>query len=159
MGYCYAFGHDVLLVLLNCGHCKIYMTCFLGILLFHWFAFTGIMLLLVISIAWHCFLLRWVMYFGLLSLPMVSLFCSQCLVLVILFASFEIPCVVICSFIMSRAFHGPCLLIARLSSVRLYYFRISTVLILHRLLLWVVTDLFSGGLFLWACGPALFFSS
>ena len=39
-----------------------------------WLAFTMIMLLLVISIEWHCFLLRWVMYFGLLSLPVVSLF-------------------------------------------------------------------------------------
>ena len=72
-----------------------------------WLAFTGIMLLLVISIAWHCFLLRWVMYFGLLSLHMVSLFFIQYLVLVIMLASSEISCVVICLFIMSRAFPRP----------------------------------------------------
>ena len=108
------------------------------------------MLILVISIAWHCFLRKWVMYFGLLSLHMVSLFSIQCLVLVIMLASSKISCVVICLFIMSRAFPRPCMLIDRLSSVRLYSFSISTVLILHRLLLWVVSDLFSEGPFLWS---------
>ena len=87
------------------------------------------------------------MYFGLLSLYMAPLFSIKCLVLVILFASLDISCVVICLFIMSRAFPRPCLLIDRLSSVRLYSFRISTVLILHRLFLWVVNDLFSEGPF------------
>ena len=101
------------------------------------------------------------MYFGLLSLHMVSLFSIQCLVLVIMLASSEVSCVAICLFIMSSAFPRPCLLIDRLSSVRLYSFSISTVLILHRLFLWVVSDLFSEGpllwSILWACIILFFF--
>ena len=80
------------------GICRICTTCFHGIWLSGWL-FKGNILLLVCSIALHCFLLSCVIQFGLLSLFRVTLFFIQCLVLAFVFDSCVIFCIVICSLV------------------------------------------------------------
>ena len=116
------------------------------------------MLLLTFISALHCFLLSLVMYSGLPIFCSFLLFSIQCLVFVFEEASSIISLLVISQLKVSMALLRPCLLMCRLSSVRLYSSRISLVAALHRLFSVVVIDLLSDGSFCGVfCGPASLF--
>ena len=125
------------------------------------FVLQGIMLLLTFISAFHCFLLSLVIYSGLPFSCSFVLFSIQCLVFVFVVASSTISWLVISLLRVSRDLLRPCLLMRRLSPVRLYSSRISFVLLFHILFSFIVIDLFSEGPFLWsilwACITLFFF--
>ena len=105
------------------------------------------MLLLTFISALHCFLLSLVIYSGLPFSCSFVLFSIQCLVFVFVVASSAISWLVISLLRVSRTLLRPCLLMRRLSPVRLYSSKILFVLLFHILFSFIVIDLFSEGPF------------
>ena len=116
---------------------------------FLWLAFAVIIRVLALAIAPHCFLLSLFMYYGLL----VSFCCfmsSQCLVFYFSGASFCISFQNSSWFVRSSILFSISLLMLRCSSLRLYWFIISSVSLLQMLLVSFVS--------LFARVPSLFSS-